>query len=484
MAPDLTPLTPDPLDSVPRLRPGVEPEPPPIPLTPDLLNSASRLLVEAELKVATGGGGRFQPTGFPDLGPALYRGADGANWLLVESPQSMANRLERVCWTDGDGETDRVGDYNQDCKGIPYVLATDSDGKPLTASTLEAHRLSSPYIWDTQPFDNPNAKGKRISLPDYLKELFSLADNRLVPWKKVAEGLRKVDPGCLLHGIWFNEASFAGGKVRLTRALSGYIEARDPSTANFGFQKRDGVSDRTDKEAGQSAAEGYGSVIGPKQHFTSADIKAYFQIDLERLRSYGLSGEQVRALAAWAIYKIRRVLVASRDGIADLRTECKFEATKVSASLVNNDTGSKSPVVLPEIGADLTDWFKSLKSSEARITVRWVPNVEGKSELPEGLDDNAIKRQGLEAKTKVETPKQKQKKGKNQEAKKANKHFIVFGEWSISDKQTLRSLNTEEPAKGVVERAIKDYEAKWEAKAQSRKAGKTDDEDQEDGLDQ
>ena len=101
----------------------------------------------------------------------------------------------------------------------------------------------------------------------------------------VAKGLIKVDPGCLLHGVWFNEAAFAGGKVRLTRALSGYIEARDPSTANFGFQKRDGVSDRTDKEAGQFAAEGYGSVIGPKQHFTSAKVKAYLQIDLERLRS-------------------------------------------------------------------------------------------------------------------------------------------------------------------------------------------------------
>jgi CRISPR-associated protein Csb1 len=448
----------------------------PLDLTP--LDSASRLLVEAELKAATGGGGRFQPTGFPDLGPALFRGADGANWLLVESPQSMANRLERVCWVDGDGETNRVGDYNQDCKSIPYVLATDSDNRPLTASTLEAHRLSSPYIWDTQPFADPDAAGKQISLAEYLKRLFSLADNRLVPWKKVAEGLAKIDPGCLLHGIWFNEASFAGGKVRLTRSLSGYIEAKEPSTANFGFQKRDGVSDRTDKEAGQSAAEGYGSVIGPKQHFTSADIKAYFQIDLERLRSYGLSPKQVQALTAWAIYKIRRVLVASRDGIADLRTECKFEAIKVSASLVKNDTGEKVVYALPEINDDLKEAFKPLKSS-VRITVRWVPNVEGKSELPAEMADAAIKREGLEGKTRIETP--KPKKGKNQEGRKPKKVFVVFGEWSSSDKLKLRELNTEEPAKGLVEKAIKDYEAKWEAKAQSRKAAPAEDEDQEAG---
>jgi CRISPR-associated protein Csb1 len=440
------------------------------------LDSASRLLVEAELKVATGGGGRFQPTGFPDLGPALYRGADGANWLLVESPQSMANRLERVCWVDGGGETNRVGDYNQDCKSIPYVLATDSENRPLTASTLEAHRLSSPYIWDTQPFADPDAAEKQVSLAEYLKRLFSLADNRLVPWKKVAEGLAKIDPGCLLHGIWFNEASFAGGKVRLTRALSGYIEAKEPSTANFGFQKRDAVSDRTDKEAGQSAAEGYGSVIGPKQHFTSADIKAYFQIDLERLRSYGLSGKQVHALAAWAIYKIRRVLVASREGIADLRTECKFEAVKVSASLVDNNTGKKADFALPEINADLIEAFKPLKSS-VRITVRWVPNIEGKSELPEGMAEAKIERHGFELKTKFESP--KPKKGKDQGAKKQKRFFVVFGEWSTSDKENFRALNTEDPAKAVVEKAIKDYEARWEAKTQSRKPENADDEDQE-----
>lgn len=466
----------------------------PLDLTP--LDSASRLLVEAELKVATGGGGRFQPTGFPDLGPALYRGADGANWLLVESPQSMANRLERVCWVDGDGDTDRVGCYNDACKGIPYVQATDSGDRPLTASTLEAHRLSSPYIWDTQPFTDPDDENKQIGLSDYLKRLFSLADNRLVPWKKVAEGLLKVDPGCLLHGVWFNEASFAGGKVRITRSLSGYIEARDPATANFGFQKRDPVSDRTDKEAGQSAAEGYGSVIGPKQHFTSPEVKAYFQIDLERLRSYGLSSQQVRALGAWAIYKIRRVLLASRDGVADLRTECKFQVKERRKNLESNsqemieaidcwvidqETGKRALFPLPEIGDDLKSTFASLKSQDEPRSVRWVPNVEGKAELREEVTNEAIKRKGLEAKVRIETP--KPKKGKKQETKQARKFLILFGEWSENDKQNLRDQNTVDPAKGVVERAIKDFEKNWEAKARSRKPEKTGDDDQDENGD-
>ncbi|MCZ2340757.1 MAG: type I-U CRISPR-associated protein Cas7 [Bacteroidales bacterium] len=467
----------------------------PIDFTP--LDTASRLLIEAELKVATGGGGRFQPTGFPDLGPALFRGADGANWLLVESPQSMANRLERVCWVDGDGETDRVGTYNDACKGIPYVLATDTDNKPLTASTLEAHRLASPYIWDTQPFQDPEDASKQLTLPDYLKKLFSLADNRLVPWKKVAAGLIKVDPACLLHGVWFNEASFAGGKVRLTRCLSGYIEARDPSSANFGFQKRDGVSDRTDKEAGQSAAEGYGSVIGPKQHFTSAEVKAYFQIDLERLRSYGLPKEHVQALVAWAIYKIRRVLVASRDGVADLRTECKFEVKRrkknpddtnknpemeeaLDCWAIDQETGERKPFKLPTIDSSLKTALGPLKVQSQPLSVRWIPNVEGKTELPEDVKDEVIKREGLQAKTKIDTQQPKKgKKAKNQENAKPKRFFIIMGEWSMADKQSLRVQNPDDPARSIVEKAIKDHETKWEAKAQSRKAEKADGDDGE-----
>ena len=448
----------------------------PINIPPD----ASRILVEAKLKVSTGGGGRFQPTGFPDLGPALYKGADGNDWLLVESPQSMANRMERVCWVDGDSETDRVGKYNANCDGIPYVLAIDADSKPLTASTLEAHRLSSPYIWDTREFDDPDDKAEgvkaQVTLPEYLKRLFAIGENRLVPWKKVAEGLLKVDPGCLLHGIWFNNSAFAGGKVRITRALSGYIEASSPSPANYGFQKRDPVSDRTDKEAGQSAAEGFGSVIGPKQHFTSPEIHAYFQIDIERLRSYGLNPEQVNALTAWAIYKIRRVLLSSRDGIADLRTECKFEPASVTAKYVHKDTGTKKDYTLPEIGNDLMTAFSSLKGKV--LKVKWVPNIEGKVDLPAGFDEKTLKRVELETKSRFEKSKPK-KNSKNAQEKN---FFIIFGEWSDSDKGSLRDQNPEAAVRSLVDKAIKDYEVRWEAKAQSRKPEK--DEEEEDRVEQ
>ena len=47
-------------------------------------------------------GFRFQPTGFPDLGAATYQAhVSGEGWvqaLHLESPQSMANRLELCTW--------------------------------------------------------------------------------------------------------------------------------------------------------------------------------------------------------------------------------------------------------------------------------------------------------------------------------------------------------------------------------------------------
>jgi hypothetical protein len=223
-------------------------------------------------------------------------------------------------------------------------------------------------------------------------------------------------------------------------------------------------------------------VIGPKQHFTSPKVKAYFQVDLERLRSYGLARGVVHALAAWAIYKIRRVLIASRDGVADLRTECKFETTKTVAKLVDQDTGEKKDFDLPPLNDDLRTAFQLLKTDRDPIKVRWVPNIEGKAELPDGVSEDTLNRQGLEGKSKIEAAKPK-KGAKSQDQKKLKRLLIIYGEWSAADKQRLREQNGGEPARAVVERAIKDYEARWEAKAQSRKP-ETDKEEENEGGDE
>ena len=70
------------------------------------LDGKPRVLIEADLKPVAGT--RIQPTGFPDLGPATYDAPDGNGGtvptLLVESAQSMANRLEAVCWDEANDD--------------------------------------------------------------------------------------------------------------------------------------------------------------------------------------------------------------------------------------------------------------------------------------------------------------------------------------------------------------------------------------------
>ncbi len=119
----------------------------------DKLNRAPRILIEADLKPVAGTPYSSRRR-FPDLGAAVYDAPDGTPMLLVESAQSMANRLETVCW-DGAGN-----DLVADLTGLPYVtvaLAGLGDGSDKTSSFLEFHRLNSPYIMsgvttDSKPF--------------------------------------------------------------------------------------------------------------------------------------------------------------------------------------------------------------------------------------------------------------------------------------------------------------------------------------------
>ena len=60
--------------------------------------------------------------------------------LLVESVQSMANRLEAVCVDEA------KSGLVESLKGIPVITVNDEGGKFLTNSAIEAHRMNSPYM--------------------------------------------------------------------------------------------------------------------------------------------------------------------------------------------------------------------------------------------------------------------------------------------------------------------------------------------------
>lgn len=257
---------------------------------------APRLLLEAELKPLQTD--RFQPTGFPDLGPARYKAGD-VDMILVESPQSVANRMELACW-DAPGE--RLIDQ---LAGLPYVRVVDAGGKMLTSSILESHRLNSPYILE----------GDDKSVFNMLKSELAEFDLGAVNPRKLAKVLFRFDPGSLLHGIFLAKKELAGGRLRLPRLISGFIEASCVSPAESGGVKNDHVDPSGDTK------KGFGNVPYHRTEFTAERITAFFNLDLALLGSYGLPAEAERLLIALALFKIRRFLSAGLR----LRTACDLE---------------------------------------------------------------------------------------------------------------------------------------------------------------
>lgn len=262
----------------------------------DELDSQPRLLIEVELKPVQGS--RFQPTGFPDLGAADYQAPDGTRMLLVESAQSMANRLEAVCWDEA------VGDWAEPLRGLPYVAVVDEKEQLITNSVLEAHRLNSPYILE----------GKDKTFLEHLKKDLGGLEKGRVDLQKLAEVLLKYDVNALLHGVFLAKSDLAGGRLRLPRALSSFIEARNVNVAPGGGVKRDDVDPSGD------AKKGFGHVPFHRDEYTGQPT-AYFNIDLAQIRGYRLGKEAEHLLTALALYKIQRVL---RDGLR-LRTACDLE---------------------------------------------------------------------------------------------------------------------------------------------------------------
>jgi CRISPR-associated protein Csb1 len=257
------------------------------------LEDAPRLLVQAALRPLQGA--RFQPTGFPDLGAAEYDGPDGTRMLLVESAQSMANRLETVCW-------DTVADdWVPALRGLPLVKVTDSKGEPLTNSVLEAHRLNSPYILE----------GKDRTVLDMLRDELT-ADEAAVDIRRLARVLLKVDTNAVLHGVFLAKAELAGGRLRLQRSLSAFIEAEGVGVAASGGVKNDRVDPSGD------TAKGFGNVPFARDEYVAPRITAYFNVDLAQIRAFGMGVEVEHMLVALALFKIGRFL---EHGLR-LRTAC------------------------------------------------------------------------------------------------------------------------------------------------------------------
>ncbi len=261
----------------------------------DGLKNEPRLLLEVPLEPLQGS--RFQPTGFPDLGAAVYETTHGDE-LLVESAQSMANRLEVVCW-----------DSVRQCvveplEGISYINV-EQDGDFLTSSILESHRINSPYILES----------KDKSFFDKLQEETNALEKRPINFKLLAQILMKYDCNCLLHGVFLAKKELAGGRLRMPRTLSAFIEATGVRVATSGGVKKDEVDPSGD------TSRGFGHVPFSRDEYTADSITAYFNLDLAQIRAFGLGESTEDLLISMALYKVMKFL---REGLR-LRTACDLE---------------------------------------------------------------------------------------------------------------------------------------------------------------
>lgn len=294
----------------------------PLDLTP--LEDVPRLLIEATLEPVQGN--RFQPAGFPNLGHAIYESPDGEGRIvLVESAQSMANRLEAVCWDES------ADDWVSPLRGLPVVKVVDEKGNPLTNSVLEAHRINSEYVARAKGFEHIS---KKINFQK---------DRQFDVRKQLIPVLLEFDINSLIHGVFLEEIA---GVIRTPRVLSSFIEAEGAMVASSGGVKFNRVE--------PTLKGGDGNVPFSREEWVARRTTAYFNLDLRQIRSFALGQDVEQLLIVFSLFKIRKFL---SEGLR-LRTACDLDVREISVTRPNrfnlpdlDDFENALPALIEAVGA-------------------------------------------------------------------------------------------------------------------------------------
>jgi CRISPR-associated protein Csb1 len=293
------------------------------------LKQIPRLLLSVELQPVQGT--RFQPTGFPDLGAALYQLPNSKiKMLLLESAQSVANRLEMTVW---DEVTQNLTPL---LNGISYVaVKRKGEEDQLTNSLLEAHRLNSVYILG----------GKNNKFLETLIKELAYSKDCAVDFHKLASVIAKYDLNGLIHGVFLEQV---GGRCRIPRALSGFIEAANVEIVASGGVKNDRVKPSKDKDKNGESDPRQGNVPYARDEYAAEKIVAYFSLDIRQILGYRLGSDLEDLLIAISLYKIQTFL----DNGLRLRTACDLECASTPVVRPND-------FILPSLG-ELTDLLPAL----------------------------------------------------------------------------------------------------------------------------
>lgn len=332
---------------------------------------------------------RFQPAGFPEIGPVIYDrpvhkngGVTADKICIVDSAASMANHLETVCMAS---EFD--SDSHPDLEGLPYVKCeTDppEGGKSRrTAFTTfrEGHRLASDYFLDGL-LETKDGKGVRFR--EHLRKQFELVEitsNKKYftfpeTWWSIFKTIFRYDPNSLVHGVLF-----AKEQIKISRVLSASLEAYGAARVARSGVKFDRIGKTTS-----------GQPIFAVEEETANEIVGTFIIDLALIRSYGrkdkgLNDAQKRLLLELALWKIDRLTARPFRFRSGCHLEC-FEKTELPEFNVRkaiNACNFEIPVITPVYYPALGDGglFK-LQNDEAEKPTK----VSGEESETEELDGN------------------------------------------------------------------------------------------------
>ncbi len=333
-----------------------------------ILIEEPRLLMDVKLKPTQGD--RFQPTGFPEIGAAEFQRPDGTRMVLVESAQSMANRLEStIIGADG---------YNviESLKGISYIVSElSADGElKFTSSLIEAHRMNSPYIISDKNFR------------EELKKEASYFKGQPMNWKKVAKAVFKYDVNSLIHGVFM--ANLEDGRVKLPRILSSFIEAENIREVSTGGVKNNPIDPTGKLRTNEITKDVYGNVPYHRTEFTAESINAYFNIDTSLLKSYELGENETKLVFFLCMLKIRKFL----DSSLRLRTACDLMVDSNIVFNIEKDEYVEFPEE-KEIMEILSDLIKKCEHSfstppvtKLQVKAKWKKEGEKPNNSEENID--------------------------------------------------------------------------------------------------
>jgi CRISPR-associated protein Csb1 len=197
--------------------------------------------------------------------------------------------------------------------------------------------------------------------------------------KLLAEVLLRYDIGSLIHGVFLAKKELAGGRLRIARSLSAFIEATGVRVAASGGVKNDHVN-----PAGVTK-EGFGNVPFARDEFTADRIDCHVNLDLAQIRGFGLGEPAQRLLILLALYRVRKLL----DGDLRLRTACDLEPVERQAIVATRPDKFELPP-LSELDGALQSFIGECKTLMTHETINFDGELKkGKDDKKEEDDDDA-----------------------------------------------------------------------------------------------